>query len=158
MAEELEQNKEHGIAVKTETDEFYLCGRPCELSAFSFVPTQRHDPPERTAFNSRKPENPNKTYDRLFRKPTEYNNKLHRDDREHAKSRGLTVNNEEKIKPVPTLSSSEYGHRLQMFADHPDRKHVRIAHVKTEFYRRNGVGASWLDSIYRTFFNTAYIT
>lgn len=35
-----------------------------------------------------------KTYDRLFRKEYDYNNKLHRDDREHAKSRGLTVNSE----------------------------------------------------------------
>ncbi|XP_052229272.1 uncharacterized protein C5orf49 homolog isoform X2 [Dreissena polymorpha] len=80
-----------------------------------------------------------KTYDRLFRKDFDYNNKLHRDDREHAKSRGLVVNAEEKEKEVPTLSSSEYGHRLQLFKDHPDRKHVRIAHVKTEFYRRNGI-------------------
>ena len=55
MAEELEQNKEHGISVKTETNEFYLQGRPCELSAFSFVPTKREDPPERTVFNSLKP-------------------------------------------------------------------------------------------------------
>lgn len=139
MAEELDQNREHGLAVKTGTDDFYLQGRPCELSAFSFVPTQRLEPSERTVFNSRKPDNPNKTFDRLFRKENGYNNKLHRDDREHAKSRGLTVNTEEKDKEVPTLSSSEYGHRLQMFADHPDRKHVRIAHVKTEFYRRNGI-------------------
>ncbi|KAL4234198.1 hypothetical protein ACF0H5_005851 [Mactra antiquata] len=145
MADELEQNKEHSLTVQTDTDCFKLHGRPCELSAFSFVPTSRNDPPERTAFNSMKPvipeqDNPNMTYDRLFRKPEEYNNKLHRDDREHAKSRGLTVNNEEKIKSVPTLSSSEYGHRLDMFADHPDRKHVRIGHVKSEFYRRNGTG------------------
>lgn len=46
---------------------------------------------------------------------------------------------QERVKEVPTLSSSEYGHRLQMFTDHPDRQHVRIAHVKTEFYRRNGI-------------------
>lgn len=42
-------------------------------------------------------------------------------------------------KEVPTLSSSEYGHRLELFADHPDRKHVRIAHVRAEFFRRNGI-------------------
>ena len=54
MAEDLDQNKTHGLSVKTNTDDFYLSGRPCELSAFSFVPTQRHDPPERTAFNSLK--------------------------------------------------------------------------------------------------------
>ncbi|KAH3778566.1 uncharacterized protein C5orf49 homolog isoform X1 [Dreissena polymorpha] len=139
MAEELDQNREHGLSVKTETDEFYLQGRPCELSAFSFVPTSRQDPPQRTVFNSKKPDTAPKTYDRLFRKDFDYNNKLHRDDREHAKSRGLVVNAEEKEKEVPTLSSSEYGHRLQLFKDHPDRKHVRIAHVKTEFYRRNGI-------------------
>jgi hypothetical protein len=46
---------------------------------------------------------------------------------------------QEKVKEVPTLSSSEYGHRLEMFADHPDRKHVRIAHVRAEFFRRNGI-------------------
>ena len=37
---------------------------------------------------------PKLTYDRLFRKEYGFNNKLHRDDREHAKSRGLLVNDE----------------------------------------------------------------
>ncbi|KAK3085710.1 hypothetical protein FSP39_007635 [Pinctada imbricata] len=82
---------------------------------------------------------PRSTYERLFRKELGYNNKLHRDDREHAKLRGLTVNNEEKVKEVPTLSSTEYGHRLDLHVDHPDRKHVRIATVRAEFYRRNGI-------------------
>jgi len=91
MADELDQNKEHSLMVQTTTDTVKLHGRPCELSAFSFVPTSRNDPPERTAFNSMKPDNPNMTYDRLFRKPEAYNDKLHRDDREHAKSRGLTL-------------------------------------------------------------------
>lgn len=54
-AEELDQNREHGLAVQTETDDFYLQGRPCELSAFSFVPKQRCQPAERTVFNSVKP-------------------------------------------------------------------------------------------------------
>lgn len=143
MSQELDHLQTHGLAVQTETDNFYLSGRPCELSAFSFVPTQRQDPPERTAFNSKKEEKyANSTYDRLFREDKGYNNKLHRDDREHAKSRGLTVNDEEKIKTVPSLSSSEYGHRLHMCADSQDRQHVRIAHVRTEFYRRNGIETS----------------
>jgi len=34
------------------------------------------------------------TYDRLFHMESGYNNKLHRDDREHAKSRGLKVHDE----------------------------------------------------------------
>lgn len=136
------------INVNTDTDSFTLKGRTCELSAFAFVPTERHEPPERTVFNT--PNNmdnenqeqdryPKLTYDRLFRKEYGFNNKLHRDDREHAKSRGLLVNDEEKEKEVPTLSSTEYGHRLDMFADQPDRKHVRIARVKAEFFRRNGI-------------------
>lgn len=40
---------------------------------------------------------PRSTYERLFRKEYGYNNKLHRDDREHAKSRGLVVNKEVHI-------------------------------------------------------------
>lgn len=42
---------EHKIVVKTATDEFELRGRPCELSAFSFVAPNRHLPKERTYFN-----------------------------------------------------------------------------------------------------------
>ncbi|XP_063441433.1 cilia- and flagella-associated protein 90-like isoform X1 [Mytilus trossulus] len=136
------------LEVKTDTDKFTLKGRSCELSAFAFVPPKRNEPPERTVFNT--PKNmdyehqdqdryPNCTYDRLFRKEFGFNNKLHRDDREHAKSRGLVVNDEEQPKDVPTLSSTEYGHRIDMATDHPDRKHVRIARVKAEFFRRNGI-------------------
>lgn len=46
------------------------------------------------------------------------------------------------LKEVPTLSSSIYGHNLDRHADHPDRKHVRIAHVRSEFYRRNGISTN----------------
>ncbi|GFO24032.1 hypothetical protein PoB_005053700 [Plakobranchus ocellatus] len=130
-----------GITVVTDTDVFFLEGRPCELSAFSHVPTNHLNvPKERNCFNSERKEHyPGSRYDRLFAKVDGYNNKLHRDDREHAKSRGLTVNDEEKEKEVPTLSSTIYGHRLNLHVDHPDRKHVRIGHVQSEFYRRNGI-------------------
>ncbi|KAJ8303078.1 hypothetical protein KUTeg_019474 [Tegillarca granosa] len=100
---------EHSLSVKTDTDEYTLQGRPCELSAFSFVPTSRNDPGERTYYNSK-----------------------------HKKNR-QTSKGQEKEKDVPTLSSSEYGHHLHMFADPSDRKHVRIAHVKKDFYRNNGI-------------------
>lgn len=43
------------------------------------------------------------------------------------------------MKPVPTLASSEYGHRLENEYDKPDRLHVRIGYVQSEFYRRNGI-------------------
>ncbi|KAL5022384.1 hypothetical protein ScPMuIL_001539 [Solemya velum] len=129
------------LHVKTDTNQFTLRGRPCELSAYSFIPTNRGDPANRTFYNT--PDTfvnfSGSTYDRLFRKELSYNNKLHRDDREHAKSRGLTVNKEEKGKTVPSLASSEYGHRLKRFIDKPDRQHVRIGHVRSEFYRRTGI-------------------
>ncbi|KAK7114606.1 cilia- and flagella-associated protein 90-like [Littorina saxatilis] len=135
--------KEHVLNVETVADNYTLYGRPCEISSFSFIPTQRNEPAERTVFNSAKKERKGHdtydTYDRLFRKEIGYNNKLHRDDREHAKLRGLCVNNEEVLKPVPTLSSSEFGHRLQNEYDKPDRLHVRIGYVRSEFYRRNGI-------------------
>lgn len=42
-------------------------------------------------------------------------------------------------KAVPTLASTVYGQKIYMHVDHPDRKHVRVAKVKTEFYRRNDI-------------------
>jgi hypothetical protein len=42
------------LNVKTATNEFTLKGRPCELSAYSFIPTERTDPPQRTAYNTPK--------------------------------------------------------------------------------------------------------
>ncbi|KFO84038.1 Uncharacterized protein C5orf49, partial [Buceros rhinoceros silvestris] len=52
------------------------------------------------------------TYDAIFKIPEGYNKKLHRCDREHAKSRGLNINKEEMARPVAVLSSSEYGRRI----------------------------------------------
>ncbi|XP_060074573.1 cilia- and flagella-associated protein 90-like [Ylistrum balloti] len=141
------ESTERKLEVQTDTNSFTLKGRSCEMSAYSFIPTKREDPAERTVFNTPKDVSiavaeeryPYSTYQRLFRKQVGFNNKLHRDDREHAKSRGLKVNDEEKVKEVPTLASSEYGHRLDMCSDPPTRQHVRIAHVKSQFYRRNGI-------------------
>ncbi|XP_069112583.1 cilia- and flagella-associated protein 90-like isoform X2 [Argopecten irradians] len=134
------QSTERKLDVQTDTNRFTLTGRSCEMSAYSFIPPKREDPPERTVFNTPKDERyPYSTYQRMFRKENGYNNKLHRDDREHAKSRGLKVNEEEKTKAVTTLSSGDYGHRLDLHVDHPTREHVRIGHVKSEFYRRGGI-------------------
>lgn len=142
------------ILVKCDSgDKFTLTGRPCEISAFSFVPARRNLPKERTYFNSEiKEKYSSSTYDRMFNVDYGFDNKLHRCDREHAKSKGLTVNDEERLKDTPTLSSSVYGkyvlspnldppdRKVYSELDPPDRKHVRVAHVKTEFYRRNGIG------------------
>ncbi|XP_072169095.1 cilia- and flagella-associated protein 90-like [Diadema setosum] len=111
-------------------------------SAFSYVPTTRNDPAEMNAFNSKVEPKAHCTYDRLFNKPEGYNMKLHRCDREHAKSKGLHVNDEERVKVTPTLSSTVYGHKLEDFVDPPGRAHVRVGHVNSEFYRRNGINVS----------------
>ncbi|MBN3290180.1 DYH5 protein, partial [Polypterus senegalus] len=68
-----------------------------------------------------------------------YNEKLHRDDREHAKSRGLDVHSEEMSRPVPVLSSSDYGRHQAYALDKTDRQHVRVGLVRSEFYRKNGI-------------------
>ena len=45
---------------------------------------------------------------------------------------------QEEEKSYPTRSSSEYGRRHNQPVDFNDRSHVRIGHVKNEFYRNNG--------------------
>jgi len=54
MAEQSGPQFEHVIEVKTPTDEFTLRGRPCQLSAFSYVPRDRKLTKERTYFNVNK--------------------------------------------------------------------------------------------------------
>jgi len=50
----MEKKETQSIHVKTDADEFVLYGRPCELSAFSYVAPNRHLPKERTYFNVEK--------------------------------------------------------------------------------------------------------
>ena len=47
----MEDKEASTIRVKTDTDEFILHGRPCELSAFSYIAENRYLPKERTYFN-----------------------------------------------------------------------------------------------------------
>jgi hypothetical protein len=134
-------------------DKFLLRGRPCELSAFSFVPPVRPPGTDRNAFNiARKTslEDDHATFNSQFLVDYGYEAKLHRCDRRHAKAKDLKVNEEERPKVVPTLSSGVYGHRVecpldppgrQEYAplDPPKRHHVRIQRVRAEFFRRNGI-------------------
>ncbi|XP_030840899.1 uncharacterized protein C5orf49-like [Strongylocentrotus purpuratus] len=85
-------------------------------------------------FNNNKKHETNSTYDRLFHVKHGYQNKLHRDDREH--TRGLKVYEEESSKAVPALSSSAYGHRPPL--EKTTREHARIEHVMKGFYRHRG--------------------
>lgn len=108
-------------------------------SAFCYIPPRRKDPPELSYFHRESKEGVISFYDCIFKKPMGYDAKLHRCDREHAKSRGLHVNDEEKARPVPVLSSSEYGKRIDKPVDELIRDYVHINHVKEEFYRKNGI-------------------
>jgi len=78
-------------------------------------------------------------YDCVFNKSPGYDQKLHRDDREHAKSLGLHVNEEERQRPVGVLMSSVCGRRIQQPVEPLHRDHGRANHVKADFYRKNGI-------------------
>lgn len=78
-------------------------------------------------------------YDCVFNKNPGYNQKLHRDDREHAKSLGLHVNEEEHERPVGLLSSSVHGRRIHQPVEPLDRDHQRVKHVQADFYRKNDI-------------------
>ncbi|XP_029897535.1 uncharacterized protein C5orf49 homolog [Aquila chrysaetos chrysaetos] len=109
------------------------------LSAFSSVPAGRAAPPELRYFHREAETGDVSTYDAIFKRPEGYNKNLHRCDREHAKSRGLNINEEERARPVAVLSSSEYGRRINKPIEEPIRDHARINHVQAEFYRKNGI-------------------
>ncbi|KAL4629994.1 hypothetical protein GN956_G17234 [Arapaima gigas] len=112
-----------------------------KMSAFSYIPTRRTDPKELTYFNSGPKTKKVLTYDCLFRQSDSYDEKLHRDDRVHAKGRGLAIHAEESSRPVAVLSSSEYGRHLPPPLYKPGHQFVCVATIRTEFFRKNGV--SW---------------
>uniref|UniRef100_A0A673T928 Chromosome 5 open reading frame 49 n=1 Tax=Suricata suricatta TaxID=37032 RepID=A0A673T928_SURSU len=96
------------------------------LSAFSYVPPRRLDPKEHSY------------YYRPSKSPG-YNQKLHRDDREHAKSLGLHVDEEERQRPVGVLTSSVYGRRVHQPVEPLNRDHGHVNHMKSDFYRKNDI-------------------
>jgi hypothetical protein len=146
------------IKVEETQDQFKMLGRPCELSAFSFVPeTRSYETPERSIYNYKQEQakSTNKenisNYDRLFNIDYDYNSRTHRCDRKHAKLHGLNVWNEEVQKVAPSRHSSDIGKLIVSLQsrepmkvsyknelDEPDRLHVRID-KKAEFFNRNGI-------------------
>ncbi|CAH1269750.1 C5orf49 [Branchiostoma lanceolatum] len=91
-----------------------------------------------TIYNNNKEHQEKGAYERLFNQESDYNSKLHRDDRQHTV--GLNVHKEEISKPVPLRSSSQYGFLLNRECDPPMRgEYVRVAHVFKGFYRDRGV-------------------
>ncbi|XP_009897729.2 uncharacterized protein CFAP90 [Dryobates pubescens] len=109
------------------------------FSAFSHIPARREGPPELSYFYRKAKTGDDSTYDAIFKRPEGYNQKLHRCDREHAKSRGLNINEEEMARPVPLLSSSEYGRRINKPIEEQIKGHGRTNQIQSDFYRKNGI-------------------
>ncbi|XP_077052550.1 cilia- and flagella-associated protein 90 isoform X2 [Siphateles boraxobius] len=108
------------------------------LSVYSFIPARRTEPKEMRYFNC-SPRAPERSlYDCLHQSTEGYDNKLHRDDREHAKSRGLDIFSEESSRPAPVLSSSEYGQYSPLQSD-SGGSFNRVAHIRSDFYSKNGI-------------------
>jgi len=63
-------------------------------SAFCAIPTTRSSPKQFTYFNNDKNTKKISTYDRIFNYKKDYNEHLHRCDREHARGKGLKMNEE----------------------------------------------------------------
>ncbi|XP_036918880.1 uncharacterized protein C5orf49 homolog isoform X1 [Sturnira hondurensis] len=108
-------------------------------SAFGYIPPRRQDPKEHSYYYRQGKTGVMSLYDCVFKKESGYNQKLHRDDREHARSLGLHVNEEEWERPVGVLTSSVYGRRIHQPVEPLNRDHGRANHVKADFYRKNDI-------------------
>ncbi|KAK5855374.1 hypothetical protein PBY51_005477 [Eleginops maclovinus] len=109
------------------------------LSAYSYIPPRRKDPKEMSFYNqvSKAPEV--SMYDQVFNQTEGYDMRLHRDDRKHYKGRGLDINKEEKSLVIPLRSSAEYGRHPVPALYQPSRQYCRVACIKAEFFRKNGI-------------------
>ncbi|XP_006875407.1 PREDICTED: uncharacterized protein C5orf49 homolog [Chrysochloris asiatica] len=111
------------------------------LSAFSYIPPRRLDPKEHSYYYRQSKTGIVSLYDCVFKRSLDYNQISHRDDREHARSLGLHVNDEERERPVGVLTSSIYGKRIHLPVEPLNRDHGRANLVKADFYRKNDISS-----------------
>ncbi|XP_013862712.1 uncharacterized protein C5orf49 [Austrofundulus limnaeus] len=111
----------------------------CVLSAFSYIPTRRTEAKEMSYFNRDPKVTDVTTYDQVFHQAEGYDIKLKQDNRKHWKGRGLDIYQEEKARPVPVRSSSEYGHRVVPSFNQTNQSYARVATMKAEFYMKDGI-------------------
>ncbi|XP_015506378.1 uncharacterized protein C5orf49 homolog [Parus major] len=104
------------------------------FSAFSFVPPKREGPPELSYFSRPYKTGDFFTYDAVFRIPEDYNQYLPRCDRKHAKGRGLKIHEEEMARPVPVVTSSEYGKHIHKPLDPATGEHARVYSLHAAIY------------------------
>ncbi|KAL2080070.1 hypothetical protein ACEWY4_023863 [Coilia grayii] len=109
------------------------------LSVFSFITSRRSEQKEMNYYNYSNPRAKEVHQYDLYRQTEGYDNKLHRDDRQHAKGRGLDFYAEESSRPLPVLSSSEYGRRLPPPMYQPGRQFSRVNYIRAEFFSKNGI-------------------
>ena len=81
-------------------------------------------------------------FDRVNSVTEGYNQKLHRDDREHAKLHGLFTHEEECRRSVPATSNSIYGHPYRYKLEKNTKEHGHREQCKEEFNSRNGINFS----------------
>ncbi|KAG8005071.1 protein C5orf49-like protein [Nibea albiflora] len=97
------------------------------LSTFSYIPPRRKEPKEMSFFNRDVKAPEVSMYDLVFHQAEGYDMTLHRDDRKHHKGRGLDINEENTATVLfPPLYL-------------PGRQHARVACIKAEFFRKNGI-------------------
>ncbi|CAO2592109.1 Uncharacterized protein C5orf49 homolog [Lemmus lemmus] len=145
--EEKGEEEEGGIEDGEEEEEITastLRGKPRPLPisavpAFSYIPPRRQEPKELNYFSRESQTGVISLYDCVFKRRLDYNQKLHRDDREHAKNLGLHINEEEQERTVPVLMSSVYGKRINQPIEPLNRGYGRVNHVQTDFYRKNDI-------------------
>ncbi|XP_026528262.1 uncharacterized protein C5orf49 homolog [Notechis scutatus] len=100
-------------------------------SAFSYIPPRRKDPPELSYFYQERkvcPEILCDNWEEGSKHPRQVFRQSH-----------LKIFLQEKKRPIAILSSSEYGRHINKPVEQLIRDYVRINHVKTEFYRKNGI-------------------
>ncbi|KAG1947301.1 hypothetical protein F2P79_013144 [Pimephales promelas] len=104
------------------------------LSVFSFIPARRTEPKEMRYFNC-SPRAPERSlYDCLHQSTEGYDNKLHRDDRVHAKSRGLDIFSETCTSSVVIRVWPIFSTTVRL-----GRSFARVAHIRSDFYSKNGI-------------------
>ncbi|KAM4876165.1 cilia- and flagella-associated protein 90 [Thomomys bottae] len=140
-----EEEKEEEEEEEEEITAASLRGRPRQpptsaLATFGYVPPRRGGGPREHSYYNRLPK-PGivSLYDCFYKQSLDYNQKLHRDDREHAKGTGLHINEEEQERTVGLLSSSVYGWRINKPVEPLNRDHGRVNHVQNDFYRKNDI-------------------
>nr|XP_058146165.1 cilia- and flagella-associated protein 90-like [Dasypus novemcinctus] len=104
------------------------------LSSFSYVPPRRPDPKEHSHYSRPTRTGIVSVYDCIFKKNLDYNQKLHRDDREH-----LHDLPQEHKWPIGVLTSSTYGKRIHQPVEPLNCDHGRASHVRADFYRKNDI-------------------